>query len=1092
MTCSQMWRVLCLVFGLIVAACQDPSPRILTGEDSEVGGIVHEEMGVHEQPAGELAGSEGGTLAGEEINPAGEESNLAGEQASSLSCVEGSLHGPMLMASVGQRDPDDERAGQQKVEENNSRQHTHHGSQVARGPQSQSPPKLMSLYGHHRLFRNDSFLSKESRSELQLALNASQRRYGLKEQLGLFSGTHLPKSWRPIEPIGQGFWLASIQGLASQDCSFGCYILNGADKWSHELPPLHQGGLSQELITARVTLWAHDQEELTRVLKHPTLALPLERRANLRPPWGDREQKIQVNHRLTVRNGEAQYPSLRWTTRPLRMKREEWFILVEHPRVMLVSPAEVVPQIQNAPSRDLLGTDRVTQPSFLSTQVMPDYGGWTGRGVRVGIMDSGIAVHKDFFEYDLNGEVVRDRIRGELPPSDKDGHGTTVAGILAGNGMASSSYTTLFGLPSRPFQWRGQAPEVLEIYSHLMYGTGAGREDPAWTQMFEEQNAHLANHSHTFGNGFYTPETQGYDAFISGVRVSEEQRENGALDEAIQFSAQARPAFLAAGNNGQSPRDNALMRLHGYYGLLVNLKNGIIVGSVNSNDAQHVDSSSMGPSLDGRIKPDVMAPGSSDDRPLSGMRIQLGEVRLHARRGSTSPDLVWRWGREHPTYSSWTGQGAFDLDEAEITEGILTAETFGSYYTRIRWDRSEGEKAINANQYSEISFEVRILMDDTEDYFNSPTPVGRHPRELSHAPPPVWMLRWGDDIGRGYDERRSLPISSEAKEGQWTRLRYSFDEDWYGNISRLRITPVIYRGGIFTTDIYGAYWVTSGTSMASPAAAGVGALALEQLTTEHEYHLEQAAPSPALLRGLMTHTARDLVRPVPPPRASPSPDTGMAPLYFAGPDFTTGFGLVDAEALSHLIHIGVDHPRWIDDEVNAGEVRRYELQVTDQGPLKVTLVWDDPPGSLMTPPWEVKLVHDLDLALVDENGKAYGPWVLTPPPLNVDQYMTGVDNLSLSDINPARRCFTDRLDDLWGEEQATQEQDAQAESTSELTWVPRGNQACLDHLNPIEEVMIPTPAAGRYTLLVRGAKEGGGRQTFSLIWSQACELTSPD
>ena len=279
---------------------------------------------------------------------------------------------------------------------------------------------------------------------------------------------------------------------------------------------------------------------------------------------------------------------------------------------------------------------------------IPEYKGWAGQGLKVAIMDSGVAIHPDFYMYDEQGEILYDRVRGELPPSEQDGHGTTVAGILAGNGYASTDYTGPLGLPNAPFQWRGQAPLVREIYSYLMYGTGNASDKPPWTQMFESRSAHLANHSHTFGNGFYTNEPQGYDGFVSGITISEEQLANGGLEEATNFETPPRPVFLSAGNNGLNPQDNVYMRLHGYYGLLVNLKNGILVGSVESNDAQPSDFSSMGPTLDGRLKPDFMAPGSIGRTSFNRFQIELGEVRLHAKAGSSKPDIAWQWGREHP------------------------------------------------------------------------------------------------------------------------------------------------------------------------------------------------------------------------------------------------------------------------------------------------------------------------------------------------------------------------------------------------------------------------------------------------------------
>ena len=338
-------------------------------------------------------------------------------------------------------------------------------------------------------------------------------------------------------------------------------------------------------------------------------------------------------------------------------------------------------------------------------------------------MDSGVALHPDFYMYNEQGEVAFDRVRGDLPPGEWDSHGTTVAGILAGNGYASVDHSGPLGLPNGPFQWRGQAPMVREIQSYLMYGTGDASDEPPWTQMFDQQQAHLANHSHTFGNGFYTNEPQGYDAFISGVMISDDQLAGGGLVEGQAFSTPPRPIFLSAGNNGLYPQENIFMRLHGYYGLLVNLKNGILVGSVESNDAQPSDFSSLGPTLDGRLKPDIMAPGSSDERPLSGFEIDLGEIRVHAKPETGLPDVVWKWGRPHSQLSSWTGQGAFDPESVRLDEGVLTGETFGSYSTRIAWSRGEEEPVIDADNYESISYEYRVRLPNDSTY-DLPSIVG--------------------------------------------------------------------------------------------------------------------------------------------------------------------------------------------------------------------------------------------------------------------------------------------------------------------------------------------------------------------------------
>jgi hypothetical protein len=276
--------------------------------------------------------------------------------------------------------------------------------------------------------------------------------------------------------------------------------------------------------------------------------------------------------------------------------------------------------------------------------------------------------------------------------------------------------------------------------------------------------------------------------------------------------------------------------------------------------------------------------------------------------------------------------------------------------------------------------------------------------------------------------------------------------------------------------------------MASPAAAGVSALALSQLADQHGYDLEESPPTPALIRGLLTHTARDLQRTIAPPRASPSPDTGLAPLYFEGPDFATGYGLVDAHALSRLIDAGAESPRWYEGEVAPEETLTFKLNVATAGPLKVTLSWDDPPGTVVTPPWSPKLIHDLDLAVISPSGAAYGPWVLTPPPLKLGNYSNGLDELSLFDITPARRCVTDTIEELWVTPRAAPIETPTPERVEELDVALHGNTHCLDDLNPLEQVYLDAPEAGEYLVKVRGAHLGGGVQRFALVASQTCEL----
>lgn len=89
---------------------------------------------------------------------------------------------------------------------------------------------------------------------------------------------------------------------------------------------------------------------------------------------------------------------------------------------------------------------------------------YTGRGVYVAVLDSGIAPHPDLRERivefrDFTGER---RIRTQQRGYDDNGHGTHVCGILAGNGAASRG------------KYRGIAPECLLLCGKVLDKKGGG------------------------------------------------------------------------------------------------------------------------------------------------------------------------------------------------------------------------------------------------------------------------------------------------------------------------------------------------------------------------------------------------------------------------------------------------------------------------------------------------------------------------------------------------------------------------------------------------------------------------------------------
>jgi len=179
-----------------------------------------------------------------------------------------------------------------------------------------------------------------------------------------------------------------------------------------------------------------------------------------------------------------------------------------------------------------------------------------------------------------------------------------------------------------------------------------------------------------------------------------------------------------------------------------------------------------------------------------------------------------------------------------------------------------------------------------------------------------------------------------------------------------RVKPDLVAHGV---DVYSAtagsdrgYDVFSGSSMATPVASGAAALLPEFYA---RFAPEQAMRS-ATLKALLIHTADDLGNP--------------------GPDYQYGWGLVDANAAVEHIQAHFDFPKIgkiIEDVVDLTTTERSYPFVWDGGsPIRVTLVWTDPPGA------EVEglnnptpcLVNDLDIRVVDPDGAVHAPFVLTP------------------------------------------------------------------------------------------------------------------
>jgi serine protease AprX len=244
--------------------------------------------------------------------------------------------------------------------------------------------------------------------------------------------------------------------------------------------------------------------------------------------------------------------------------------------------AEIVAALTDDPAVDLIWADLPVHtwldeavPLIRAPRVWES--GFTGRGVRIGVIDTGI----DPSHPDLVGRVVayKDFVAPDTPDAagmqDPNGHGTHVAGIAAGSGAASGG------------RYRGVAPDADLVIARVLDASGNGRTSTVmagieWAIM---QGAQVVNIS--LGGPPYPAD--GTDAFG--------QLCNAAVAQGVIVCA-------AAGNLGPSGHT---------IGSPAAATDVITVGATVSNPALPTDEvaafSSRGPTGDGRAKPDVVFPG---------------------------------------------------------------------------------------------------------------------------------------------------------------------------------------------------------------------------------------------------------------------------------------------------------------------------------------------------------------------------------------------------------------------------------------------------------------------------------------------------
>lgn len=182
-----------------------------------------------------------------------------------------------------------------------------------------------------------------------------------------------------------------------------------------------------------------------------------------------------------------------------------------------------------------------------------------------------------------------------------------------------------------------------------------------------------------------------------------------------------------------------------------------------------------------------------------------------------------------------------------------------------------------------------------------------------------------------------------------------------------RIKPDLVAPGVDVESTFDAtnssYTFFSGTSMSSPAVTGSLVLLQQLYKNLNGGNVMRAAT----LKALAIHTARE---------------AGANP----GPDFSFGWGLLDAEAAAKVI-TGKDDQNVFITEASLSNGQTYEVDLNPKADEKITatLVWTDPAGTPVAAslnPTTKMLVNDLDMRIAEDitGGLTFFPWTLDPAP----------------------------------------------------------------------------------------------------------------
>lgn len=327
---------------------------------------------------------------------------------------------------------------------------------------------------------------------------------------------------------------------------------------------------------------------------------------------------------------------------------------------------------------------------------------------------------------------------------------------------------------------------------------------------------------------------------------------------------------------------------------------------------------------------------------------QLAPLGIVVDNNSWGYYLGWSDGEPPVWYGQEDYFGAYELTETALLDrisadrGILfihSAGNDGTVPTALRFDTWKRHLHVDENGDAVVGQQLCVTRDgsggDCPGFCNAGCELALH-----HAQTPF------DTMGMTASAKNVIAVGAVSTDLSIASLSSR------GPAKDGRVKPdVVARGiGVLSTEPTNRYGVANGTSMAAPAVTGIAALLAEQWRRSHP----GTNPTPEVLKALLIAGTDDLGN--------------------AGPDYTFGFGLVNAKRSVDLI---------VENRVQSFALEQsgtHEIRVAVDAPqhLRLVLNWPDPPipylgGDDIA---QKALVNDLDLQVIDPAGNTILPWTL--------------------------------------------------------------------------------------------------------------------